>query len=252
MTPSTPKIPASSPASPDKGFCPSIHQMLHRYFTGWYPCPLGETQDTPIGWRKFSHRGIQWLNLEKIRIGSKQKRYVFSPKFQIRYNTAFKEVLAGCADITRDGHTWITPSLIDLFCTLRTLGFAHSFECWQDGQLVGGAFGIQIGGMMTIESMFHRVDHASKAAYVQTLLRLVERGFKLLDVNVAVGHFTRFGAETVPQWQFEEYLRDVRNLSPSLADEFPAPVLPLSVKLHIPFSRVVGAVTKRLRLGSKR
>ena len=252
MTPSTPKILASPPIYPDEDFCPSLHQTLHRYFTGWYPCPLGETQDTPNGWRKFSHRGIQWLDLKKIHIGAKQKRYVFSPKFQIRYNTAFKEVVAGCADITRDGHTWITPSLVDLYCTLRKLGFAHSFECWQDGQLVGGAFGIQIGGMMTIESMFHRVDHASKAAYVQTLLRLVERGFKLLDVNVAVGHFTRFGAETVPQWQFEEYLRDVRNLSPSLADEFPAPVLPLSVKLHIPFSRVVGAVTKRLRLGSKR
>lgn len=84
MTPSTPKIPASSPASQDEEFRPGIHEALHRYFTGWYPCPLGETQDTPNGWRKFSHRGIQWLDLKNIHIGAKQKHYVFSPKFQIR------------------------------------------------------------------------------------------------------------------------------------------------------------------------
>ena len=226
-------------------FRPSVHEALAHYFDGFYPCYLTDDTDGPIGWKKYSHRGIQWL--DKIHIGSSQKRYVFSTKFQVRYNTAFKDVLIGCADLTRQGHTWITPGLIDVYCKLHMLGFAHSFECWQNDKLVGGAFGIQIGGMMTVESMFHTVDHASKAAYGQALMRLKERGFKLVDVNNASEHFARFGAETVPQWQFEETLRDVRGATPSFDDNLPTPTLPLAVRIHIPLRRIARAVGRRFK-----
>jgi leucyl/phenylalanyl-tRNA--protein transferase len=247
--PSAPPLTAESSAEA-MDFRPGVNETLCRYFTGWYPCHLGQTPDTPVGWRKYSHRGIHWLDQEKIHIPSRQKRYIFSPKFQLRFNAAFEEVLLGCADLARQGHTWITPGLMDVFCQLHDLGFAHSFECWQEGQLVGGAFGIQIGGMMTMESMFHSVDHAGKAMYVQTLYRLMERGFKLVDVNSASDHLSRFGAETVPQWQFERHLRDALQFSPTLGDEFPAPTLPLSVKVQIPLARIARVVGKKLRLVS--
>ena len=227
----------------DTTFHPSLNEMLARYAAGWYPCFLGDLPSGPVGWRKYTHRGIQWL--DKIHVGSKQKRYVFSPRFEIRYNTAFNDVLIGCADLARQGATWITPGLMENFNQLNQMGHAHSFECWQEGKLVGGAFGIQIGGMISVESMFHNVDHASKAAYGQTLFKLRDRGFKLVDVNNASEHFARFGAETVPQWQFEELLRGAIKERPSFDDHTPARGLPLRVQLELPITRLVDGVRKR-------
>ena len=231
-------------------FRPTVNEALYRYFSGWYPCHLGQTADTAVGWRKYSHRGIHWLHEDNIHVGGRQKRYIFSPKFEIRFNTAFKETVLACADLSREGHTWITPGLTELYCQLRELGFAHSFECWQEDRLVGGSFGIQIGGMMTMESMFHRVDNAGKAMYIQTLYRLMERGFKFLDVNHASEHLLRFGAETIPQWEFEQHLREALRFTPTVGDEFPAPVLPLSLKVQIPLERIARVVGRKLRLVS--
>ena len=235
---------------PMSDFQPTVNEALFRYFTGWYPCHLGATAATPVGWRKYDHRGIHWLHPDSIHVPARQKRYVLSPKFELRFNTAFREVLVACADLAREGHTWITPGLMELYGQLRELGFAHSFEIWKEGQLAGGAFGIQIGGMMTMESMFHRADHAGKAVYIQTLNHLMARGFKLLDVNNASDHLVRFGAQTVPQWEFEQHLREAMRLHPTLADEFPAPILPLSLKLQIPLGRIARIVGKKLRLVS--
>lgn len=235
--------PAFTPVQ-DTEFHPGINEMLARYATGWYPCFLGDLPTGPVGWRKYSHRGIQWL--DKIHVGSSQKRYVFSKKFEVRYNTAFNEVLIGCADLARQGATWITPGLMENFNKLHQMGYAHSFECWQDNQLVGGAFGIQIGGMITVESMFHTVDHASKAAYGQTLFKLRDRGFKFVDVNNASEHFARFGAQTIPQWKFEELLRSALKDRPSFDDASPAQGLPLLVQLELPITRIVDGVRKKL------
>jgi leucyl/phenylalanyl-tRNA--protein transferase len=228
----------------DTVFRPSVNEMLRRYATGWYPCFLSEEPSGPVGWRKYTHRGIQWL--DKIHVGSKQKRYVFSPKFEIRYNTAFSDVLIGCADLGRQGATWITPGLMENFNRLHRRGYAHSFECWQDGKLVGGAFGMQLGGMITVESMFHTVDHASKAAYGQTLFKLRDRGFKVVDVNNASEHFARFGAETVPQWKFEEMLRGALRERPSLDDAFPCRPLPLRVQIELPITRLITGMRRQI------
>ena len=237
-------MPPAAPTSLPADIRPSLTELLRRYHTGWYPCFMGDGASGPIGWRKYSHRGIQWL--DKIHVGKKQKSDISDPSFDVRFNTAFEEILAGCAETARQGATWITPHLWRLFVRLHRMGHAHSFECWQAGRIVGGAFGIQLGGMMTIESMFHAVDNASKAAYVRTMLHLQARGFKLVDVNNATPFFERFGAETVPQWKFEEILREVRLLTPTLTDEAPAPQLPLAVKFQLPLARIVNAVHRRL------
>jgi leucyl/phenylalanyl-tRNA--protein transferase len=239
--------PAESPILPTPDFRPDPITILRRYAEGFFPCFLRDgARGGPVGWRKYSHRGVQFLD-GRIRIAPKQKRYVFAPRFQIRFNTAFADVVAACADLDRDGFTWITPGLVDGFVKLHEMGYAHSFECWQDARLVGGAFGLQLGSIVTIESMFHTADHASKAAYGQTLLRLRQRGFTLVDVNDATDHFARFGAETIRQWRYEQLLRTALGDRPCLDDSFPARPLPLRLQIELPVARVYNGLKRRVR-----
>ena len=231
-------------AKPTEDIRPTMDDFLYRYHTGWYPCFMGEGAVGPIGWRKYSHRGIQWLN--EIHIGKKQFRDIFNSQFEFRVNTDFANVLRNCADVSRQGATWITPHIASLFVDLHERGIAHSFECWQAGELVGGAFGMQLGSIMTIESMFHHVDNASKCAYVRALLHLRDRGYDLVDMNNATPFFQRFGAQTVPQWKFEELQRAHRKMNARISDQSPYPRLPISVRLQLPLSRIVHAIERRV------
>jgi hypothetical protein len=117
------------------------------------------------------------------------------------------------------------------------MGFAHSFEAWDGQRLVAGAFGLQLGSIMSIDSVFHRASNAGIAVYGQTLLRLRERGFKLVDVNYVSASFARFGEEWVPQWRFEQLLRQFISQRPSLCDDKPAPRLPFKFRVLLPISR---------------
>jgi leucyl/phenylalanyl-tRNA--protein transferase len=217
--------------------------MIWHYASGEMPCYLdGEFSD--VGWVRYTHRGVQFL--DKINIPRKQRRYVFSPKFEIKYNKAFDEVLEGCADISRDGRTWITPELAEGYRAMHRLGYAHSFEAWQDGKLVGGALGIQIGGYITCETMFHRVSNASKAAWGQTIVRLQERGFKWIDTNCVAVHKVEYGEEWLPQWKFEKLLAEALKEEHSLADDIPCPPVPWIVKAGLPVARIFRAIRRRL------
>ena len=245
--------PAADIESPSGDIRPTMDEFLYRYHSGWYPCFAGDDDGNgpvgPIVWRKYSHRGIQWL--DEIHIGKKQFRDIFNAHFEFRISTDFPAVLRGCSDLSRQGATWITPHIASLFVDLHEMGFAHSFECWQDGKLVGGCFGMQLGSIMTIESMFHHVDNASKCAYVRALLHLRERGYHLIDVNNATPFFERFGAKTIPQWKFEELMRAHRKVSVRMSDDASFPHLPISLRLQLPLSRLVHAVERRvLRLAA--
>src|SRR5260221_6953047 len=150
----------------------------------------------PVDWTDGSHRGVQYL--DKVQFPRKQKRYIFSPQFEIRYNTAFEEVVRGCADPSREGKTWVSEELIRGLIALNKMGFAHSYEAWHDGKLAGGGFGVQLGSMISCDSMFHRVSNASKSAYGQTLLHLQKPGFKLADTNGAADHPVNYREEAPP------------------------------------------------------
>jgi leucyl/phenylalanyl-tRNA--protein transferase len=221
--------------------------MLWEYANGGYPLPP-TTPGTKTTWERPSHRGIQLL--DRIRIPRKQRNYVFNKRFQIRYNSAFGEVIRHCANPTRDpdGTTWITPALIDGYQALHRLGFAHSFEAWEDGRLVGGGFGVQIGGFVSADSMFHLTDHASKAAYVQMLLGLRDSGFAFVDVNDAAGlHTSRWGAEWVPRWQFEQMLRAaVARPLPFLDGRIP-PALPWAFRVALPARALAAKVARTVK-----
>jgi leucyl/phenylalanyl-tRNA--protein transferase len=220
--------------------------MLWHYANGRLPNYL-EKEGGSVGWMKYSHRGVQLL--DRIHIGKKQRRDVFRPQFEIRYNTAFEQVVLGCAALTRgpdNPHTWIAPLVIEGFLRLHELGFAHSFETWQGNDLVGGAFGVQIGAIMSVESMFHRVDQASKAAYVRTLLHLREQGFQMVDVNHASEFFQRFGAEDVRQWRFEEMLRRWRCVGVSVVEGHAPPRLPWGIRAALPAAQITRSLKRRL------
>src|SRR5215212_3530145 len=162
----------------------------------------------PVHWVAGTHRGVQWLN--KVEFPRKQKRYIFSPLFEIRHDTAFEQVVRGCADASlhHDAETWLSEAYIQGLLKLHQMGFAHSYEAWNEGKLVGGGYGIQLGSMISCDSMFHTMSNASKAAYGQTLVHLQNRGFKIVDTNGVAKHLVNYGEEWMPKWQFEKLLYD--------------------------------------------
>ncbi len=122
--------------------------------------------------------------------------------FEIRINTAFAEVMRQCAD--RGEGTWITPAIIRNYVTLHEMGFGHSVEAWKGGALVGGLYGVALGGAFFGESMFHRARDASKIALVALVRRMKERGYGLLDTQYSTEHLKRFGCVEISR---DDYLR---------------------------------------------
>ena len=229
--------------------------ILWHFATGYLPDFLNQ-RDGPVGWCRWPHRGIQFLD-ERFKIPRKQKPYVFSPRFELRFNTALEEVVRQCADpsrrgiATRAGESWITQDLIQGLLKLRPMGFAHSFETWQDGQLVGGIWGIQIGGLVTMSSMFSRVSNASKFAMARAMMVLKDRGFSMVDMGMVPDHLVHFGAEWVPRWKYEQMLGELIRQRLSIADQHPCPGLPWELKVGAPLVRVSRAVRKRFGMERK-
>jgi leucyl/phenylalanyl-tRNA--protein transferase len=223
--------------------------ILWHFAAGYLPDFLNK-RDGRVGWVRWSHRGVQYL--DKVVIPRKQRPYVHSPKFELRFNEAFEEVVQACADIQRQaiqkrsGDTWITPELMQGLLELRRMGFAHSFETWQDGKLVGGIWGVQIGGLVTMSSMFNRVSNASKAAMARTMLHLKERGFTMVDMGMVPDHLVHFGAEWVPRWKYEAEVAKLIRQRKSISDAHPCPALPWQIRYGEPALRVGRIVRRRL------
>ncbi|HPD30415.1 MAG TPA: leucyl/phenylalanyl-tRNA--protein transferase [Phycisphaerae bacterium] len=151
-----------------------------------------------------------------------------SGRFEIRVNTAFEEVMRGCAD-RREG-TWISEQIVEAYCRLHELGLAHSVESWRAidqpagssqgsaGELAGGLYGVAIGGAFFGESMFSRQRDASKVALVALVERMRSRGFALLDVQFLTPHLQRFGAVEIPRREYLERLKDALKIRASFVD----------------------------------
>ena len=224
---------------------PDVLKMLWHYARGEFPTCATESF-WPIAWRKFTHRGVQLL--DSIRFPRKQRRYVFSEHFEFRIDHAFAQVVRFCAENPRDdGQTWLTPELREGYLRLYRAGYAHSFEAWQHDRLVGGALGVQIGGYISVESMFRHVPNASKAAYGRALLHLRDRGFEWVDVNFVCQHMVNYGEQWVPQWQFERELRRLLRQRPTITDDTPPAPLPLPLRIGLPALRAAEGVGRRLK-----
>ena len=222
---------------------PDPVSVLWHYIRGQM-CDWVNGSNGPVCWRGMTHRGVQWLN--KVEFPRKQKRYIFSPLFEIRYNTRFEEVIRACADLSREGKTWISEDYIQGMVALNRMGFAHSYEAWNEGKLVGGAFGVQLGSIITCDSMFHRLSNASKAAYGQTLVRLQQRGFRLVDTNGVASHMVNYGEEWMHHWQYQKLALECLRDAPSLTDDRPCPALPWEIRAMLPMLKVARKAAKLL------
>ena len=142
-----------------------------------------------------------------FRVPSRLARTVRSDSFAVTVDKAFNAVIAGCA-APQPGRedTWINKRIRDLYCGLHALGHAHSVEVWQDGDLVGGLYGVSLGRAYFGESMFHRVRDASKVALVHLVARLIAGGFELLDTQYVTEHLKTFGAVEIPRRRYTALL----------------------------------------------
>jgi len=178
--------------------------LLRAYALGVFPMAEGR-QDPEIYWIDPEDRGI--LPLENFHVPRRLRRTLRQRPFEIRCDTAFREVILGCAEPAPDRpDTWINDEILRLNTELFEMGYAHTVECWRDDTLVGGLYGIAIGGAFFGESMFSRVRDASKVALVHLVLRLRLGGFRLLDTQFVTRHLERFGAVEISRAEYRQRL----------------------------------------------
>lgn len=177
--------------------------ILSAYRKGIFPMPISGRH--PMGWWSPDPRGI--LPLEQLRVSRSLRRSM--RRFEVRLDTAFDAVMAACAEPSRDGG-WISPELRAAYGRLHELGWAHSVEAWDPdaNTLVGGLYGVHVGGLFAGESMFHRATDASKVALVALVDRLRAIGAMLLDVQWQTPHLATLGAVEVPRARYLALLRD--------------------------------------------
>jgi len=183
---------ASSEITPDV--------LLRAYACGIFP--MAESADDPsLFWVEPEMRGV--IPLHGFHVSSRLARTVRSDAFTVTVDTAFKAIIAGCA-APQEGRkdTWINKRIRDLYFGLHELGHCHSVEVWQNDDLVGGLYGVNLGGAFFGESMFHRVRDASKVALVHLVARLITGGFMLLDTQYVTKHLLNFGAVEVPRQRY--------------------------------------------------
>ena len=168
--------------------------LLAAYRRGLFPMGLGEDGTDPIGWWSPDPRGI--LIPAELHVSRSLCRSLAS--FALTWDVAFDDVVRGCADPRRRGR-WITQDIRAAYARLHALGWAHSVEVWQEQRLVGGLYGVAIGGLFAGESMFHRVSDASKAALVGLRQVLAADGEprRLIDVQWQTPHLSRLGVREV-------------------------------------------------------
>ena len=168
------------------------------YRRGVFPWPI-ETEFGPVlAWFSPDPRAI--LELDALHISHRLHRRLRSGRFRVSFNEAFADVVAGCAAPRNyeDG-TWITVELAAAYQRFHELGMAHSVEVWQDERLVGGVYGVALGGFFSGESMFHRTRDASKIALVALVEHLRRREFRLFDIQQTTPHMASLGATEVPR-----------------------------------------------------
>lgn len=178
--------------------------LLRAYAAGLFP--MAESAEEPdLFWIDPDPRGV--LPMDRFHLPRRLKRTLRTGLYEIRSDTAFTAVMRGCAESTQGRpKTWINDEILRLYDDLHRRGFAHSIEAWQGGELVGGLYGVALGGAFFGESMFSRARDASKAALVHLVARLLRGGFVLLDTQFVTEHLKRFGAIEISRDEYHRRL----------------------------------------------
>lgn len=180
----------------------SVPRLLLAYRSGIFPWTV-----KPITWWSPDPRAI--FELDQYHVARSLAKFMRKQPFEITADRAFRRVMQGCAEAAPGREqTWVTPEFLDAYTRLHRQGHAHSVECWQEGELVGGIYGVSIGGFFAGESMFHRASNASKVALWHLVELLRERGFALFDIQMVTPATSKLGAVEIPR---SEYLRRLQH-----------------------------------------
>ncbi len=179
----------------------SVPRLLLAYRSGIFPWTA-----KPITWWSPDPRAV--FDLDEFHVSHSLAKFMRKQPFEITVDRAFRRVMEGCAEPAPGrGQTWVTPEFLDAYTCLHNQGHAHSVECWQAGELVGGIYGVSIGGFFAGESMFHRASNASKVALYHLVERLRERGFALFDIQMVTPATRKLGALEISRTDYLQRLR---------------------------------------------
>lgn len=191
-------------------------RLLNAYANGIFPW---FNEGEPILWWSLDPRLV--IRPGEMKVSKSLRHTLNSGKFTVHIDTNFRSMMEHCAGTPREGQdgTWITHEMVEAYCKLHELGFAHSFETYLDDQLVGGLYGVAIGKAFFGESMFHTVTDASKVAFYHLHQFLKNHGFKLIDCQQETVHLKSLGAYPIPR---KDYLSELETLvtEPSLASSW--------------------------------
>jgi len=205
--------------------------LLRAYAAGIFPMSEG-ADDADVFWVDPHMRGV--IPLDRFHVPRRLRRTIRKRPFEVRVDTDFAGVIAGCA-APGPGRksTWISDLIREAYTRLHERGFAHSVECWRDGELVGGLYGVSLGAAFFGESMFSRERDASKVALTHLVARLNAGGYRLLDTQFVTEHLVRFGAIEIPRYEYHLLLDAAVNASADFfafsADNDPEEVLRLAM-----------------------
>jgi len=171
----------------------AVPRLLEAYRNGIFPWSA-----TPITWWSPDPRGI--LDLEQFHLSKRVQRKRRQGRYRFSFDEAFPEVIASCAEPSPGREdTWIEPELEEAYIRMHEAGYAHSVECWDNDVLVGGAYGVSLGGFFAGESMFSRISDGSKMALAHLIEHLRKQGFILFDTQMVTPHTQSLGAFPIPR-----------------------------------------------------
>lgn len=192
-----------------------VDTLVGAYRRGVFPWPHA---GVPLLWFSPDPRAV--LPVDRFHVSRSLRRTLRHSALETTVDADVAGVIAACAE--RDEGTWITAEMQDAYLELAALGWVHSVEVWDDERLVGGVYGVQIGGVLTGESMFHRRDDASKIALLDLCARFSEAGGRIIDVQLPTPHLERLGAAPVPRESFLRVLEhEARRTCLMRADRLP-------------------------------
>jgi leucyl/phenylalanyl-tRNA--protein transferase len=185
----------------------SAQRLINAYSQGIFPW---FNENEPILWWSPDPRMVLFPN--ELKISRSLRKLIKKNPFEIRTDSAFREVMLNCAaPRPHTSGTWIHPQMIDAYTELHELGIAHSVEAWLNNELVGGLYGVALGKMFFGESMFARIDNASKVAFVHLVRQLQQWNFGMIDCQMKTNHLASFGAREIPRREFIHKLKELLN-----------------------------------------
>jgi leucyl/phenylalanyl-tRNA--protein transferase len=186
----------------------SPERLLQAYRHGIFPW---FSEGEPVLWWSPDPRMV--LMLDELKVSRSLAKRLRKQDYEIRLDHDFAAVMHACASVVREGQngTWITPAMMEAYCELHRMGYAHCIEVWMEGKLAGGLYGVQIGGMFYGESMFHRVRDASKIAFVHLVRFLQAQGCGMMDCQMHTSHLASLGAREIAREEFAARLQHLLN-----------------------------------------